>query len=272
MLKLESLGSYWFVDTQAQTYARTPKKETTMDPIALYLASGESLYAGTLLLLTLVAAPLRWKNRWFLRLRNLLAWIALALILLACPPIPSWAYALLAAGFLLWFVIVNTPRYQTLPTLRWVVALLALLPALLVCATEWPHRSIPHLHLAPAIRIFILGDSISSGIETVPPWPTVYATQFKADVINLSRPGIGTAEAVDQAAKLSGPGLVIIEIGGNDLLSGVTSIEFEKNLRLILTRAAAQNRTVLMFELPLLPTSSTTAASSANSPPNSASP
>ena len=50
-----------------------------------------------------------------------------------------------------------------------------------------------------------------------------------------------------------GDHLVLIEIGGNDLLMGVSSDEYGKALDALLSKVATPNRTVLMFELPLLP-------------------
>ena len=50
-----------------------------------------------------------------------------------------------------------------------------------------------------------------------------------------------------------GDHLVLIEIGGNDLLSGVSSAEFGRNLELLLSKLAVPGRTMVMFELPLLP-------------------
>jgi len=47
--------------------------------------------------------------------------------------------------------------------------------------------------------------------------------------------------------------LLLIEIGGNDLLMGVSSDEYGKSLDALLSRVTAPNRTVVMFELPLLP-------------------
>ena len=47
--------------------------------------------------------------------------------------------------------------------------------------------------------------------------------------------------------------LVLIEIGGNDLIANVPSMTFEKNLEALLRRVSASERTVVMFELPLLP-------------------
>jgi len=45
----------------------------------------------------------------------------------------------------------------------------------------------------------------------------------------------------------------LVEIGGNDLLSGVPSSEFGRSLEAILSKLAAPGRTVVTFELPLLP-------------------
>lgn len=47
--------------------------------------------------------------------------------------------------------------------------------------------------------------------------------------------------------------IVLIEIGGNDLLSGVPSHEFEQALEAIFLKVVAPGRTVVMFELPLFP-------------------
>lgn len=47
--------------------------------------------------------------------------------------------------------------------------------------------------------------------------------------------------------------VVLIEMGGNDLLGGVPSSAFEKNLDATLSKLAMPGRTIVMFELPLLP-------------------
>jgi lysophospholipase L1-like esterase len=47
--------------------------------------------------------------------------------------------------------------------------------------------------------------------------------------------------------------VVLIEIGGNDLLEGVPSEEFGKALDALLSKVSAPGRMVVMFELPLFP-------------------
>ena len=48
-------------------------------------------------------------------------------------------------------------------------------------------------------------------------------------------------------------GLVLIEIGGNDLLGETTSAQFERDLNQLLSQIRAPGRTLVMFELPLPP-------------------
>jgi len=57
-----------------------------MNSAALYFASGDSLYAGALLLLLAVVISPYLTQGWWLPLRNLAAWVGLVLIVMACPP------------------------------------------------------------------------------------------------------------------------------------------------------------------------------------------
>ena len=61
-------------------------------------------------------------------------------------------------------------------------------------------------------------------------------------------------EGPDMAEKVTPDDrIVLIEIGGNDLLGGVPSVTFNKNLDATLSKLAMPGRTIVMFELPLLP-------------------
>jgi acyl-CoA thioesterase-1 len=49
------------------------------------------------------------------------------------------------------------------------------------------------------------------------------------------------------------PGLVLLEIGGNDMLGSTTPEQFEERLEVLLAEVCRPNRTVVMLELPLPP-------------------
>jgi lysophospholipase L1-like esterase len=226
-----------------------------MNPLALYLASGESLYPGALLLLALL--PLRFKNPWLGRLRSLFLWIALALMVLACAPFPLWLQILFGCTFLAWLATPVHPG-KTTPArrrLHFAATLILAFLTLLLPALEFPHRFLRPLPAGAHTRLTIIGDSLSSGLgDRILPWPDVFTRTFHIPTTNLSRPGIGAEDALPLAQKLTpSDTLLLLEVGGNDLIANLPAADFERNLRALLQAAAAPNRTLVMFELPLLP-------------------
>jgi acyl-CoA thioesterase-1 len=75
--------------------------------------------------------------------------------------------------------------------------------------------------------------------------------------VNLSRPGDTVASAIEgQLPDIPSPrrgDLVIVEVGGNDMLEGGRSDVFEENLAELSGSLAGPGREIVMFELPLLP-------------------
>lgn len=228
-----------------------------MNPIVLYFASGDSLYSGAALLLLLIAVTPFIKHRWLLRLRNLLLWIGLALMVMACPPFPYWLDGIFLAVFVAWFVAWSRGNKPPAPPRRRVRLLagaaLALL-ALLLPTLELPWRWRPAFTGTPADHLVVIGDSISAGISADPPWPMILQTRSGVPVTNLAAAGADTSDALAQSRKLTAQDtLVLLEIGGNDFLDGVPTAEFASRLDQLLAACAAPNRTLIMFELPLLP-------------------
>jgi acyl-CoA thioesterase-1 len=73
-------------------------------------------------------------------------------------------------------------------------------------------------------------------------------------VVDLARAGADVWTAAAQAERLpSDGGLVLLEIGGNDLLGASSAREFERGLDRLLGRVVNPERLVVMFELPLPP-------------------
>jgi acyl-CoA thioesterase-1 len=80
------------------------------------------------------------------------------------------------------------------------------------------------------------------------------AAQQRIDVRDLSQMGAKVRSARKQAERLGNEdGLVLLEIGGNDLLGATTPEEFEEGLEQLLQDVCRPGRTVVMIELPLTP-------------------
>ena len=209
-----------------------------------------------MLVLAIVLSPLA-RGRWAILLRNLIAWLSIAMIVMACPPLPWVMDAVFLAAFAAWFCFANVNNLHS-PWLKLRVGLSLILLLLLLAsvAIEFRHRRMPEILMQPEDNLVVIGDSVSSGIDPrVPSWPAILQQLTGVPVKNLARPGATTAEGVDMARGITpADHFIIVELGGNDLLSGVPSEEFGRALELLLAKVSKPGRAVIMFELPLIPT------------------
>jgi lysophospholipase L1-like esterase len=113
----------------------------------------------------------------------------------------------------------------------------------------------PTLSGASDDHVVIIGDSLSAGLDSrVPTWPDLFHQTTGATVKNLAKPGTTTAQGVTIAKEVTSQDhIVVLEIGGNDLFSNAPCNAFGRNLESIVDTVAAHGRTVVMFELPILP-------------------
>lgn len=235
---------------------REPDTILAMNPVVLSFLSGDSLYFGAALLLLATISSSYLERRWILICRNVVALVALAMIVMASPPFPSYVDALFLGAFALWFILWNSSaRGKTLLRLRLVVTVTFALLLFVLPAIELTHRAMPDIVGTPSDHLVVIGDSISSGIDSrVPAWPVVMQQMTGIPVKNLPRAGAGIVEAQSMARGIMPEDrVVLLEIGGNDMLAGGPSGEFEKALDALLKKVVAPGRTVVMFELPLFP-------------------
>jgi acyl-CoA thioesterase I len=172
------------------------------------------------------------------------------------PAISVGRDAALLLLFLIWFVASNirTPS-PTVSRVRLAAGIILFCSLLALSVLELSHRRMPLITGQRNDHLVVIGDSISSGIDLrSPSWPAVLQQTTGVTVKNLAKPGATVADARVMAANItSEERLVLLEIGGNDLLSGTPSDQFERNLDLLLTKLTQPGRTIVMFELPLLP-------------------
>jgi lysophospholipase L1-like esterase len=178
------------------------------------------------------------------------------MIVMARPPFAWIVDAIFGVAFLFWCIAWNRASLSRIwlrartQTMVLMFFLLLVLPAI-----EWSHRRMPVIEGEPSDHLVVIGDSISAGLgEHVLPWPTIMQQITKLDVRNLSRPGATMSDGMAMAEKVTGEDhLVLIELGGNDLIARESAEVFEQALDGVLAKLAMAGRTIVMFELPLLP-------------------
>jgi lysophospholipase L1-like esterase len=183
-------------------------------------------------------------------------WVGLAFVIMASPPLPWGIDALFGCVFLAWLVSGHR-REQTHGSrkIHTVITVLFVLLLLLITITEFVHRRLPTIQGEKSDSLAVIGDSISAGLGTrVRPWPEVMHGMTGAEIANLSKPGATMMDGFAMADRVTEQDqLVVIELGGNDLISGERSEEFERSLEGVLAKLVSPKRTIVMFELPLLP-------------------
>ncbi len=215
-----------------------------MNPLLTYLISGESFYPGLILLAAGFASMSFQKWRRWSDAAVVAGLLILALSSVSLPYFIS--EALLFAALIAWVLLRRKTKYG------WILLIFPLI--LLGAELPWRLRSKP---IQVPGRLWVIGDSISAGIGFAgeKTWSDLGTGEFPGWIVNRSVGG-GTAQsALASLAKCDpGPGDgILIEIGGNDLLGGISAAEFNRRLNVLLARAAAYRVPVVMFELPLPP-------------------
>jgi len=224
------------------------------DYVVRQLISGQVLFVG--MALCLLGGCLRTfctKTRIY-TLARVTALIGVLLVVLSAAPFPIWQYALFLAFLAL---VVFRPVKRLWQRTGFVAVLLALLTAqgLAMVWAEVRCSLPPKIPLPEGIMLYVVGDSISMGAD--PPgknWPDLLGEMTGLKVRNLSFGGAKVATALDNALRINqDDALVILEIGGNDLLGGTSIRAFRQDLEQMLDGVCRPNRRVVMIELPLPP-------------------
>ncbi len=128
---------------------------------------------------------------------------------------------------------------------------------LLAVFVELPYHLDPSLHSAATRSITILGDSVTAGTggdERSERWPSLLARQHQMKIQDVSHVGETAGSALDRIRSHEiRSALVVLEIGGNDILGSTTVARFERDLEALIGYLAAPDRQLIMFELPLPP-------------------
>jgi acyl-CoA thioesterase-1 len=117
--------------------------------------------------------------------------------------------------------------------------------------------ALPARAAEPPPVILVIGDSLSAGYGLTPGqgWVALLQQRLKKQgyghrVVNASVSGEttdGGVARIDRALSTHRPGIVIIELGGNDGLRGLPVTRVEANLALLVTKSRAAGADVLLL-------------------------
>ena len=223
-----------------------------MNPFILKFADGTIFFIGLLLVVVTETFLVVSKNRIIRSILRSLAITGIILVVIFSTPLPIWAYVAWAIPAIASLILFNHGSRRK--TILITYTILCILTAGVFIA-EARHRCLPQIEIHDNSTIYVIGDSISAGMGTKHNcWPAVLNELTTHRVINLAQPGATVEDALKQALKIIEPrSLIIIEIGGNDLL-GTTDVSlFHEKLDALVTSLYSNKHQVLIVELPLFP-------------------
>ena len=220
-----------------------------MNPIVYHIVSGQAFFTGVVLVL--LAALLSLCESSFAR-RGMVLSLVIGVLAMAVSstPLPWWFYGVATLVTLFWLVTLFTQRWRKAAAEAMVgVWLLGLL-------LEVPYHLTPGVEPVSSRRLTVIGDSVTAGLgdSETETWPRILAREHEIAVQDLSHVGDTVAAARKRvAASQIDSQLVLLEIGGNDVLGSTTAVEFATSLDSLLTELASPGRQLVMLELPLPP-------------------
>lgn len=221
-----------------------------MNVFVFHVASGHAFFTGVVLMIVAALASTR-PHSGMKRVIALALPLGLTATVLSSTPMAYPLYvvtAVITAGWMLCcFKKSWRPKAAYLTAALWFGLGLV----------ELPYHFTPTPAAAHSRRVAVIGDSVTAGVggdEKSETWPSILAREHQLDVQDISHIGETAASALQRAK--SGTilaDIVVVEIGGNDLLGSTSSQQFELNLRALLAHLVSDGRQLIMFELPLPP-------------------
>lgn len=222
----------------------------------IYLfGSGIVFFLGSCCIFLAMLTAIYGAGRWQKMAPTLIAIFGLILIVLSGTPLTYWLYAAAIGTSVAWLVTERLDSKWSKSKCRWLRGLVV--AAWIVCiAVELPYHVTPTLTATGKPTLYIIGDSVTAGLndDGSPRWPQLLASDHSVEVVDFAHNGATCYSAIKQADGLpTDGGLLLLEIGGNDLLGSTTAEKYARDLDQLLSKVCTRERTVVMFELPLPP-------------------
>lgn len=221
-----------------------------MNWLVYHIVSGQAFFTGILLVVIGVALSAMTRPV-FGRISVIALLLGMIAVIISSTPIPYWFYAIATLVTLAWIAL------RRVKSCGWATACATVAVWLIAAAMEIPFHIMPSVKPAHDRCLTIIGDSVTAGLgndETAETWPAILAREQQVQVQDISHIGETAASALKRAKSREITGsVVIVEIGGNDILGSTTSTQFAVHLDALLTHLADADRQIVMFELPLPP-------------------
>jgi acyl-CoA thioesterase-1 len=221
-----------------------------MNWLVFHIVSGQAFFTGTFLIV--MAAISSTANRPAIRRLTVSAFlIGVIAVVVSSTAIPYLVYAAAAAVTVVWGV-----SYRRVTWRRGTAVAVAAV-WLIASLFEIPYHIRPTLNPVSDRSLTVIGDSVTAGTggdETSETWPKILSRQHLLEIQDVSHIGETAGSALKRVQLISiASSVVIVEIGGNDILGSTTAAQFARDLDGLLSHLADSDRQVVMFELPLPP-------------------
>lgn len=230
------------------------RERRTVNALVAHFGSGDALFTGAALMaLSTGLRRFRATSRFP---ASLLGTIGAVIVAFSAVPLPLWFYALWGGCFVAWAVLQRKATVN-----RYAERVLSIVLAI-YCAgavlMEIPWHRTPRIPGGPYDTVCLIGDSISAGLGERETWPKIFQSNTGVEVVDLSRAGATSGTAMDAVNRIpSKPCLVLLEIGGNDLLGPTSTKKYREDLDRLLNAIrslpGSSDRAMVMLELPLPP-------------------
>ena len=220
--------------------------------VAHHFFSGDALFTGAAaILLGLILSLSRDFNGRGTAVRTLTL-TGMLFVTAAAIPFSNWLYALWGMSLVIWLACETRKSRRLLSILRAVAATITVVAAL----WELAWRAEQFVGPESQSILYVIGDSISADAfdSHEQTWPLRMREGRSINVVNLSQIGATVHSALSQAEHVEqDPAIVLIEIGGNDILGETSQRRFAADLDALLSRLQQPGRQLVMLELPLPP-------------------
>jgi len=217
--------------------------------VMFHFAGGDALFAAAigLLIITFVPEDAKSAWRWTLLTGLVLIWGGFSS--------PAWPLALLImllVFVLLWRVVVHVQSRKS-PAVNVMTWCLRLVIVSLLLLERSGSGQV--MHGPPPTSVCVIADSITAGLnDGEVTWPRLFSERTGVEVFDASQPGATYRSAIQQAESLDDDRTpLVLEVGGNDLLSGRSLADFSRDCEELCQRVCTPGRMVWMCELPLPP-------------------